>query len=100
MSVAAADPREAAVDEAVCAHCGEPLARSSGRFCCGGCAAAYRLIQELGLERYYGGRHHEPTQRPPRPPDEPAADAAAYAATEADGTMSLQLLVDGLHCAA
>jgi Cu2+-exporting ATPase len=84
----------------LCAHCGAALGPGAGRFCCAGCAAANRLVEELGLQRYYGGRRLDPATRLPRPPEEPTADAAAFAAREADGSMSLQLMVDGLHCAA
>ncbi|HEX7967542.1 MAG TPA: heavy metal translocating P-type ATPase metal-binding domain-containing protein, partial [Stellaceae bacterium] len=85
---------------ASCAHCGERLPTGAGRFCCNGCAAAYRLIQDMGLGRYYGGRSLDTGTRLPRPPDEPAADPAACAIADADGTATLHLLVDGLHCAA
>ena len=103
MSVAAlTGARSAAIAaaEARCAHCGERLVSGSGDFCCNGCAAAYRLVEELGLERYYGGRRLDPQIRLPRPPDEPAADAVAFAVTAADGTSLLDLMIDGLHCAA
>lgn len=82
----------------VCAHCGAAMT-APGRFCCSGCAGAYRLIEELGLERYYSGRHLDPATRLPRPSEEPI-DAASYAVAAGDGTASLHLMVDGLHCAA
>ena len=84
----------------VCAHCGEPLSGGMEPFCCAGCAAAYRLIGELGLEQYYRGRQLDPHIRRPRPAGEPTNDALAAAQGENDGTVSLDLLVDGLHCAA
>ena len=85
---------------AACRHCGAPMARGGGDFCCSGCAGAYAFIRELGLERYYAGRSFDPGARLPRPPEEPAGDAALYAAAAGDGTASLTLLLDGLHCAA
>jgi Cu2+-exporting ATPase len=103
MSVAAAlipsvtAPRAAAA--AACAHCGAPIA-GDGEFCCSGCAAASAFIRELGLERYYASRALDPTARRPRPSDEPTTDVGLSAVTSADGTASLTLLVDGLHCAA
>jgi len=103
MSVTAlieAMPGAAATAQARCVHCGERLASGAAAFCCSGCAAAYRLVEELGLERYYGGRRLDPQIRLPRPPDEPAADSAAFTVTAADGTSSLELMIDGLHCAA
>jgi Cu2+-exporting ATPase len=99
-ALADAAPRAAAPTNSVCAHCGQALGDGAGRFCCTGCAAAFRLVEELGLQRYYGGRRLDPTARLPRPQEEPAGDAAAFAASEADGSMSLQLMIDGLHCAA
>ncbi len=41
-----------------CAHCGDPceprpVRRDGAVFCCSGCATAYALIHELGLEDYY-----------------------------------------------
>ena len=92
-------PRTAAAD-AKCGHCGEPLSPGAGPFCCSGCATAFRLVEELGLQRYYGGRQLDAATRLPRPPDELTGDAAAFAVSETDGTTSLQLMVDGLHCAA
>ena len=91
------EPRAAVT--AACAHCGAPIAEG-GVFCCSGCAAAYAFIRELGLERYYAGRTIDPAARRPRPTDEPTTDAALSAAVSTDGTASLALLVDGLHCAA
>lgn len=84
-----------------CAHCGAPIADGSvDAFCCGGCASAYAFVRELGLERYYDARSLDPRERLPRPPEELAEDVSAYALAAADGTTSLSLLVDGLHCAA
>jgi len=86
---------------AACVHCGAPLSSgSSGSFCCSGCAGAFALIRDLGLGRYYAGRSLDPAKRHPRPPEENADDARAYAVASADGTASLSLMVDGLHCAA
>ncbi len=87
-------------EETLCAHCGAALAQGTGRFCCTGCAGAYRLITELGLAHYYAGRALDPEARLPRPPEESAAELAIEAPIEADGTATLHLLVDGLHCSA
>jgi Cu2+-exporting ATPase len=87
-------------DHRRCAHCGAPVTAGNDRFCCLGCAGAYRLIQELGLGRYYVTRTLDAEARAPQPPEDDAIDLSAYAVAEADGTTSLSLLVDGLHCAA
>jgi len=71
-----------------------------GSFCCSGCASAYQLVRALGLSRYYDGRSLRPGLRPPRPVDENLEALASHAVATAAGTASLQLLVDGLHCAA
>ncbi len=95
----AASPR--AVTETICAHCSAPVvAHENGAFCCAGCAAAFAFIRELGLGRYYAGRTLDSATRLPRPPEEPSEDAAILALPAEDGTVSLSLLVDGLHCAA
>ena len=71
----------------LCRHCGEALsATAAGEFCCTGCAAAHRLIGELGLDRYYRQRCLDPGQRAPRPDSVPATiDATAYQQKRRDG---------------
>ncbi len=66
-----------------------------------GCRAAYDLVKGLGLDGYYRRRTIDPKQRL-LIPDEDAApiDYEAYVRTEDDGLQSLNLMVDGLHCAA
>jgi Cu2+-exporting ATPase len=87
--------------QALCAHCGAAIPEGApGEFCCGGCASAYAFVRELGLERYYDARSLDYRERLPRPPEESTEDAGVYAVAGADGTTSLSLLVDGLHCAA
>jgi Cu2+-exporting ATPase len=83
-----------------CRHCGAPVVAGAGAFCCSGCAAAYALVQELGLGRYYRSRALDPHLRAPRPPDDPVADLGSSVVAAKDGGWSLDLLVDGLHCAA
>jgi len=86
---------------ALCAHCGAPIpGDAAGDFCCGGCASAYAFVRELGLQRYYDARVLDAGERLPRPPEESPDDAIAYAVSGADGTTSLSVLLDGLHCAA
>jgi P-type Cu2+ transporter len=94
-----------------CLHCGEPVlddrARETGaaagtaRFCCTGCAAAFATIRGLGLDGYYRRRVIDPRQRPTRPDEEPPAiEYAAYSRDEADGSRSLSLMIEGIHCGA
>jgi Cu2+-exporting ATPase len=87
-----------------CDHCGAPLVGDelgATRFCCAGCETAHGLIHRLGLSSYYRRRALDAGARPPRPdPERPSFDATAYVRASADGTCRLDLLVDGLHCAA
>ena len=88
---------------AACLHCGQAVAgdRAGPAFCCPGCAAAHELIRGLGLDRYYRQRQFAAAIRAPRPDqDAVPADVDAFAHVDSSGTASLDLLVDGLHCAA
>lgn len=84
---------------AACAHCGQPAPRGR-RFCCAGCAAAFAVIQELGLGRYYRERLLNPTLRAPKPEEGPRTDLARYVAQRSDGLRELTLAVDRLQCGA
>jgi len=92
-------PAQAKAVSPTCAHCGQPVAGAAERFCCTGCAGAYRFIEELGLQSYYARRLLDPNLRLPTPPQEETA-AAAFAAKGPEGTASLNLTIDGLHCPA
>ncbi|WP_299437764.1 heavy metal translocating P-type ATPase metal-binding domain-containing protein [uncultured Rhodospira sp.] len=90
-----------------CRHCGDPVgpgAAAAGHagFCCPGCAAAYELVNGLGLDRYYERRCLDPEVRSLKPETEPGAipDYAVHVTTTDSGEASLSLLVEGLHCAA
>ena len=85
----------AAAATTACAHCGLPV-RGSARFCCAGCASAHAIIGAAGLGSFYqrleANRAHKPV-----PLD---CDFAAYARALGNGETALDLLVDGLDCAA
>ncbi len=88
--------------ESTCAHCGAALQAATApgeRFCCHGCAGAYGLIHDLGLDQYYARRCLDPDARAPRPEEE-GADMAAFVRAGDKGTASLTVMVDGLQCAA
>ncbi|TCS64081.1 heavy metal translocating P-type ATPase [Varunaivibrio sulfuroxidans] len=89
---------------AECLHCGQNVpANSTGgaHFCCHGCAAAYHLIENMGLESYYQKRCLDPETQPIRPDENaPAIDFTSYVQTDDETTASLHLMVEGLHCAA
>lgn len=87
---------------AQCLHCGQDVpASQGGDFCCTGCEAAYHLVQGLGLDGYYARRCIDPAQRPLRPEEGSApVDYGVHVLEEADGLLRLNLMVEGLHCAA
>src|SRR5579859_3043048 len=85
----------------LCRHCSAPLeAGTGGPFCGEGCAKAFSLIEEAGLTSFYDHLVRDPAMRPLRPEDHPVRDLALNVKSSEDGTASLDLMVDGLHCAA
>lgn len=86
-----------------CRHCGLPVGADApaGRreFCCSGCAAAYALVAGLGLGDYYRRRSIDPNQRPLKPDEEQAVDLSGYVSSDG-GSSRVDLVVEGLHCAA
>lgn len=88
---------------AECRHCGSPVPPRSPvgpDFCCRGCQAAYSLINGMGLDAYYRRRCIDPEVRPLKPEDEAVADFSAHVHDEDDGSRTLHLMVEGMHCAA
>jgi len=89
---------------AVCLHCGQetPADNLIGEgFCCTGCEAAYALINNLGLGRYYERRSVDPDAAPMKPDDDAAViDYSAHVHETKDGQSALYLMVEGIHCAA
>lgn len=88
-----------------CRHCGEPVTAMSPAapdFCCAGCAGAYELLGEMGLTSYYNRRAIDPKVRALRPDEDEIAsfDFTELASTDTDGHHHLNLMVDGIHCAA
>lgn len=87
-----------------CRHCGAEIAGGEGApagFCCAGCEAAYHLVSGLGLARYYERRTLDPATRPLRPDAAgPPVEYARHVHVGEDGTCVLNLMVEGLHCAA
>ena len=84
-----------------CRHCGSAvLPEDGGSFCGEGCAHAYALIEEAGLTAFYDRFATDPGSRPLRPEARPTRDLALNAIAQEDGSWALDLMVDGLHCAA
>ena len=101
--------RPGAATGVACSHCGLPVPRGlvepAGelQFCCTGCAAAWRLIHEAGLDRYYvfeqrRARPVEPSGRKYEEFDHPAFEAL-YVRTAPDGLRTVELYLEGVHCA-
>jgi Cu2+-exporting ATPase len=78
-----------------CAHCGDTV-RGGGLFCCAGCASAHAIIGAAGLSAFYRRLEDKRAHRP-LPLD---TDFATYARTASDTESELDLLVEGLDCAA
>lgn len=99
-----AHPSSSSRPTVACCHCGTPVPDSRGAgqvFCCAGCEAAYALVRGFGLDGYYERRVIDPRQRPLIPETDPVAiEFCSYVRDEGDGVLALNLMVEGLHCAA
>ncbi len=104
VSLEAAGSEAPAAAGVACLHCGAPTGGSSSAppaFCCSGCRAAYALVSGLGLDTYYRKRTIDPDQRPLRPDEHATAlDLSTWIRDGDDGSSEVDLLVEGLHCAA
>ncbi len=89
-----------AADSPACLHCGTAAAVGGRGFCCSGCEAAYAIVTGLGLDQFYRRRRIVPGARPLRPDAEGTYDCSGYATSAASGRHEINLLVDGLSCAA
>ena len=80
-----------------CTHCGETI-RGGGdaTFCCAGCASAHAIIGAAGLGSFYR-RLEDIRAHKPVPLD---IDFAGYARPAGPDEAELDLLIDGLDCAA
>jgi Cu2+-exporting ATPase len=106
-------PQSADSLELPCEHCGLPvpaglIERGTGlQFCCSGCRVAFDIIQGSGLERYYRLRERiEAPMQPARPVgrsfeefDDPAF-VSLYGRSRAEGHTTIDLYLEGVHCAA
>ncbi|MGV3619608.1 MAG: heavy metal translocating P-type ATPase [Archangium sp.] len=82
-----------------CLHCASPIPvdAEDARFCCRGCATVYELLKTEGLDRYYALAGNQVT--PVSGDDEPRSHAWLEAMLT-PGVCSLELDVQGIHCAA
>jgi Cu2+-exporting ATPase len=103
----------AAVHDVSCDHCGLPVPRGLVRedaerqFCCHGCEVVWDVIHAHGFERYYRIRSGQVSEdqaarvsgRGYREFDDPAF-RELYVRPSGDGTLSTELYLEGVHCAA
>ena len=98
--------------QTMCWHCATPVpaslldANTESQFCCNGCRTAYSIIHDCGLDRYYSLRPNgegSPTPNVRESSYEEMDDpvfAALHVHSQADGTSSIRLFLQGVHCAA
>lgn len=81
----------------LCAHCGERL-RGAGdqAFCCRGCASAHAIIEAAGLGSFYGRLEETHARRPTAL----ECDFTVFARDKGKDECALDLLIEGLDCAA
>lgn len=92
-----------------CAHCGQRVASADvspdgPSFCCAGCRSVYAIVHAAGLSGYY--------TQPERTAARPVATARKYQELDdagfrsqhcrelEDGRLSVELLLEGVHCSA
>lgn len=87
-----------------CLHCNEKLKPKEIDFCCLGCGAAYKLINNLGFKKYYDVREINQNTNNIKPEEEGdfsrVDDISEFVKKECEGNYSVNLMVKGLHCAA
>jgi P-type Cu2+ transporter len=115
MNSAAFDLRDSAPSKQApqsCAHCGLPVPASahvdSGpAFCCAGCHSVYEIVHAAGLTGYYAYRDVADaakvqaiaSRRKYEELDDPGF-LASQCRAEAGGSMSAELVLEGVHCSA
>jgi len=87
-----------------CLHCGEILRKDQKDFCCLGCLGAYKIINNLGLEKYYNIRqdNDQINIKPDLDENEETkhSDISEFLTENDDNSFEILLLVQGIHCAA
>ena len=92
--------------ELVCRHCGGPCMAPQDEFCCNGCASAYHIIHDRGLDDFY--RYRDPLKARPVNPDTIASYAyldsedyqSRHVASGANGERVTTWYIKGLQCPA
>ncbi|MFT6076964.1 MAG: Cu2+-exporting ATPase [Rickettsiales bacterium] len=83
-----------------CLHCNLPTSTPQEEFCCNGCSAAYKIINNLGFSNYYKTRLLDPKAKPLKPEEDFQINIDSFATQNAPNNFSINLMIEGLHCAA
>ncbi len=98
-------------NETRCTHCGLPVpaglidASAEHQFCCHGCRSVYDVLHGSGLDRYYalrtaaGAAPARTTNHRYQEFDDPVFRGLYYEQRD-DGTLAVELYLEGVHCAA
>jgi P-type Cu2+ transporter len=108
-----AQPLRVSGADAGCAHCGEPVPAGAiergdaQQFCCSGCRIVFRMLEQHALQGYYDyrSRGDEAAARPALATGRDYAEFddprfLALYAREHGEERTLELLLEGVHCAA
>lgn len=82
-----------------CLHC-DLETPVNEKFCCQGCAAAYKIINNLGLENYYKNRLFGANWKANKPEENNFIHIEEFVIKEENNSYSANLMVENLHCAA
>ena len=100
-------------DDSICDHCGLPVPsglyepESEHQFCCNGCKTVFAILHGAGLENYYKIKSAVDANAQPASTtgsnyeelDDPAFQSTWVTQSE-DGIAEVELLLEGMHCAA
>lgn len=106
-------PESPAANQTTCNHCGLPVPsglidpESDLQFCCNGCKTVYNILHSSGLDNYYKVRAAvNPTSERAATTgsnyeelDDPLFQST-WVTNEDDHTAEVELLLEGMHCAA
>lgn len=82
-----------------CLHCGEPISNARHDFCCNGCSTAYSIIKALDLKVFYKYCKEIYASRPNKVNEiQNDLDYKSFVESKSDGSHSINLLVEGMHC--
>ncbi len=83
-----------------CLHCGLINKNPEEKFCCKGCGFAYQIINNLGLQNYYQSRLLNSQVKALKPEENQQIDISEFALPTDKNSFSINLMIEGLHCAA